>query len=271
MAVPELFDSLLLVPLTFLALLPLVVYIVHEIIDGTISFPVGLTVLTFSIAVLVGGILIKDERITFVVLASFVTALPAFHFARMLFERQEHRLQDVDDLGRVYLAAVQRPDDIGTLFRVAGLLYKWRLSGPAIAIASFAASKISERADSTSSPSPRDFFRSELSQLEDWRRQSPHAIEPVECLRCKHKNPPHILLCERCNAPFLLDHVRVKGAKANLVPKILFAWMLLTSVLLLSVWLSRHLGREPLLLTVLGLAVVTGLILRAPFRPLDLD
>jgi hypothetical protein len=265
----EMFGSLLLVPLACLAFLPLVIYVIHEVIDASIPWPLGIGILFFALALLVLGLISGEELVIITVLISIVSAVPALRFAQTHLEKQAHRMQDIKDLERVYLSAVQRPDDVGAQFRLAALLYKRRLPGPAIAVASSAAAKISEQVDPLSNVPPRHFFRSELNQLEEWRRRSPEVSPQVACLRCGHQNPSHLLLCSRCQAPFLLDHVRVRETKTHLVPRLFFAWMLITAMLLTTIWLSYHLSRGVLLLAVLGLVALTGLILWRIFRSVE--
>ncbi len=120
-----------------------------------------------------------------------------------------------------------------------------------------------------SNVSARHFFRTELAQLEEWCCQTRERTSVMACLRYGRKNLPHLLIGSGCQSLFLLDHVRAKEGKSHLVPRLLFAWMLVTGMLFLSVGLSFKLKGTALFLVVVGLVALTGLVLKLVFRSVE--
>jgi ribosomal protein L40E len=125
---------------------------------------------------------------------------------------------DMEAIDRAYKQLEDRPNNVGAKFKIAKLVYKRGLHGHAIAVA-----------DDALKGMPEDTFGEEHKLVGQWKRQEHDegSFEPVPCKECGAYNPPGEVFCRRCNAPFLLDHVKGRWFGRDTARKLTAVWIAL--------------------------------------------
>ncbi|MCH8275290.1 MAG: hypothetical protein IH851_10920 [Armatimonadetes bacterium] len=151
---------------TALAVVPVVIFFVHCMIDGELGVVAGLCAIGVALLLLAVSILAPHPIIPAIVLITIIASIVMFPFARSELDKREHKVLDTAQLEKAHREFAQRPDNVYSRFAIAKHLYDHGLAGHAIAIAEEAGSSLSREVDPVRNASQRDLFDRELDRVE---------------------------------------------------------------------------------------------------------
>lgn len=227
-------------------------------IQGDVEFLWG--ILGCSLAVGLGVITMVPPRaeLTPFLFSAVVTTTVVFPFVRSALNRRSLDLIDIEAAEDVYEMLKLKPDNQGARLRLARLLFQRNLRRSAIALAEDALSQL-----------PKGAFYEEQRMLAGWKRSANLVHEPdtLPCLECAHRNPVHLMECERCGSEILLDHIRGRWVGRGLARKLLCGWAAMMLVLVGIPLATMLLPREGAAIVAIALLFAIVLILVLAFRP----
>lgn len=164
----------------------------------------------------------------FLMVISTVAFLPQ---AIKYWEKRENARLDLIPLERSYAALATKPDNVQAAFDIAKWLASGGHYGEAILIATSASQLLSAERDPITNRSPRDVYERELRLLEEWRRTPHKATTPRRCTECGHLNPPGMLFCEKCGAPFILFLARKSVLTKSDFGRLVVGWCTVAAII----------------------------------------
>lgn len=231
-----------------------VVAIIHMWVGGDIESPFAVSAILVGIAIIVFTVRPPVDWLSPVLFGATIVTMVMFWPIRRLALEHELKEIDVDRLERALDACEARPDNVASKLAAAEMLFKYGQLGHAIAMA-----------DTALTGANPAHFRKELAALAQWRAVAQRAASPVSaCIQCGLTNPAGTIRCSRCEAPVLLDSVRGRVIKGNLMRKLITAWAVGTLVVVGVPTVFAYLGKQPILaalgiLGIAGAAIVIGI------------
>ncbi|MBS1722237.1 MAG: zinc ribbon domain-containing protein [Armatimonadetes bacterium] len=150
----------------------------------------------------------------FVLAVAMVVFYP---FVRAAANRRALATIEIEQLSKFYDMLQEKPDNWPVMLRLAEILYRRGLPGPALALADRALASM-----------PQTLFRSEHNMVATWRLEVGQAGDlgrPLACLHCGAPNPPGGIHCQKCGAPYLIDLARGRWLGKNTAQQVVVAWI----------------------------------------------
>jgi hypothetical protein len=210
------------------------IFVIHKLIDGEIHILAAIPAMWAIIGLLALAIKPPHPILSGVVLVVVVSLMAFFPYAESVLEQTDHRLIDTDKLDRAYRTIIERPDNIPARFEIARTLHSHGFRHEAIAIASTTLEGLSKQVDQVQNRSLRDVFRHEEVAVREWQRQMSARPEPPPrrpCTGCGHVSALHMLACEKCGRPHLLERARSMEQRPKVMGKLLVAWAAIATLL----------------------------------------
>lgn len=211
--------------------------VVNLMLIGAVETVAGIVTLGLSL-VLYGWMCISTSMVITWSILLVVSTLTAFYpFAERQLMQNDHRNINKNKIESHYDQWSARPDNVAAACALASALYDHGYRAAAIALSDQAINTLSSEMDPMSMRSQRDLFGNESRQLEKWKRTlDERSAVPISCPNCKHNNPPHLLLCEKCSQHHVLLVIRKGDKLGKVVGKLLIGWTLVALFLVLIVY-----------------------------------
>ncbi|MGE0002517.1 MAG: hypothetical protein AB7F50_06165 [Fimbriimonadaceae bacterium] len=231
-----------------------VVAIIHMWVGGDIEAPFAVAAIFVGLAIIALTVRPPVDWLSPVLFAGTIVTMVLFVPIRRLAMEHELKEMDGDRLERALDACIARPDNAASKLAAAEILFKHGQVAHAAALA--------ESALAGANPA---HFRTELTALAKWKAivaKTGSEVDP--CIRCGVKTLPGTLDCARCGAPVMLDSIRGRVVKGELMHKLVAAWAIGTLVVVGVPAVFGYLGKTPVLagigvLAIAALAIVIGI------------
>jgi hypothetical protein len=245
-------------------------FIIHKMIDGEFPVGPGLVALGVDVMLIAFAVMAKSAVIPCTIFVVALASMGLFPFAADQLEKADIRRIDTDQLVKAYNAYATRPDNISAVFEISRMLYAHGMKANAIGIASAAMNSLSLKADPISNRSLRDAFRSEEQTLKQWNREAasnPKSMRPVSCQRCGHVNPLECVICEKCQAPYLMEAANKMTNRPMIYGRLLLSFAVISGVIVGAASIGLLVSGILSAALVVVVLVVAGLFLKKLFLP----
>lgn len=203
------------------------------------------------------ALLARDPYMAPLILVAVVVTMIAFPVVRSSLNRRALNQIDVEAIERAYEMLAQTPGNASAKFKLAKTIYNKGMPAHALALAEDAIQNM-----------PAALFQEENNILKKWRyyRIAPEQNVPLACLECGVKNHPGLTHCQRCGAPFLLDHARGAWVGKGLARKFVAAWVAIIVALVGIPFVAGSLPAGAAIPVIIGLMALAIFVLAATFR-----
>lgn len=226
--------ALILLVVTFPLFAIVIVKVVGLILEGAIDLITGIIAISIALAMFVAMAITKDPVLPWAILVVMGTMIAFYPFAAQQVSDYDHRRINLESLERHYAAWAQRPDNSSAALGLARCLYDRGYRSAAVSLADRMLSAYSTEIDMQTMRSPREMFREEDILLKRWKRSlTTDDSRPIRC-SCGNKNPAHVLDCERCGRPHVLEASRRSQNGGRFLGKLILAWALIAGCLVCS-------------------------------------
>lgn len=246
------------------------VTLVWWMLEGTITGGQGLAGLACCITAFAICIIAGSSLITGIVIIATISLVVTYPFASHKVAEIELSGFNIDLIDRAYQQLHERPDNIPAAFQLARSLYNFGFRGHAIAFSEQTFNNISTVVDPIKQTSLRSHFRNEEYELKNWKlaTQDQKFFRPLACPTCKRPNPPGTIVCQACQAPYLLEIARQRDPRPRAMGKLVLAWGLICLIIPIAAFIGFSVPGflAPIGATLLAVSAI-GLILWRLFKP----
>lgn len=188
-----------------------------------------------------------EPYIAYVCAAGVIGLVVFFPIVRSTLNKRAMAKIDLEHLERLHEQIRFRPDNIGTKFRIAEMLYHRGYAAHAMGLA-----------ESLTPKMPPQLYANEYRLLEDWRRQwrGNPPMRVIACPKCGTYNPPGDLLCTRCGDEYLLKSAKGVWVTGGWAIKLVVAWLVaIVGIVGIPAVAKSKLPREAVLAVIIALLV----------------
>lgn len=228
---PEAGPALILLVITFPLFGIVLVKVVGLILEGAIDLIPGIVAIGITLAMFVTMAITRDPILPWAILVVMGTMIAFYPFAAQQICEQDHRKINLESIERYYSLWAERPDNSSAALGLARGLYDRGYRAAAVSLADRILSAYSTEIDMQTLRSPREMFREEDLLLKKWKRTlTTNDSGPIRC-QCGHENPAHLLECETCGRPHVLEASRRSQNGGKFIGKLVLAWALIAACL----------------------------------------
>lgn len=225
-------------------------------IQGDIDFLSALAGICVGIGLGATALLSKEPYMAPLILVAVVITMLAFPAVRSSLNKRALAQIDVEAIDRAYEALSMRPGNAAAKFKLAKAVYGKGMPAHAIALAEDAIQQM-----------PEAIFPEEHRILKNWRHyRVPAGQGDLSCLECNYMCTTGQTHCQRCGAPFLLEHAKGAWVGKGLARKFIAAWV---SIVVAIVGIPYVAGAFPPMASIpviLGLCTMAIVVLVVTFR-----
>ncbi len=234
---------------------------VYSLISAAIMGEIdGLTGIVGAFLGLALGVFVMiqpNPNLTPMLLLAVVSLMVLTPLLRRVKDNREFATMEVESVERAYEQLSLRPDNLGSVMRIAKILHSRGLTGHSIAIAE----KVLKNFQTA-------IVADDWRTVRQWKAMAtPESSRPLPCLQCHVKNDPGNVYCVRCGCPFLLAYVRGQWAGPQMMRKLLASWVASVAALVGIPMAATTLPSTAAGAVVISLLGLSGAIVFAAFRP----
>ncbi len=232
-----------------------VVAMVHWAVSGDV--PGFVALVSIMLALTMGYFSINPPKpwVSPVLATSIFGTVICFPFLRSAVVRRELDQIEFEQVSKAYANLASSPNSTGLKLKLAKYMFDRGLVHQALAIG-----------ETSLVGAPKSAFGEEIRMVNTWKMMvRPPADDPrVACFRCRFVNPLDACFCERCGAPYLLEHARGGWISASLGRRVLASWIAGATVLVaLPVTASSLPPLLALACVVIEIGIAAWIMLRA--------
>jgi hypothetical protein len=224
-----------------------VVALLQWAIQGDVDVLSAFVGIVVGLALGLTAITAKEPYMPPLILAGVLVTTVAFPVVRSTLTKRALDQIDVEAVAKAYDQLRQQPTNAPAKFKLAKTIYNKGMPAHALALAEDAIKSM-----------PEAIYPEENRILKTWRHYRIPANQrgPLACLECGVYNQPGMTHCQRCRAPFLLDHARGAWVGRSLARKFVAAWV---SIMVSLVGIPYVAGAFPAAISIPAIIGLMGL------------
>ncbi len=234
-----------------------IVSLIHWMVQADVDALTGFTGILVAAGLGMTGMISRNPIIAPATFFGMVGTLIAFPIARGAFQRRQLDKIDIEAIERAYELLDRQPGNAAAKFKLAKTVYNKGMVAYALTLAEDAIQSM-----------PESVFFEEHRILNSWRNYRIPAGQRtvLDCLKCGKPNQPGFTHCQRCGAPFLLDHARGSWIGTTLAKKFVAAWIGIMVALIGIPLASTSLNPSLAIFVIVALMLAAGGVVFAAFR-----
>lgn len=235
-----------------------VVSLIHWAIQGDVDIVSALVGICVGLALGLTAITAKEPYMPPLILAGTLVTTIAFPMVRSALNKRALAQIDIEAVEKAYDQLRLQPGNAAAKFKLAKTIYNKGMPAHALAIAEDAIQSM-----------PEAIFPEENKIIKTWRhyRIPSNQHGPLACMECGVYNQPGMTHCQRCRAPFLLDHARGAWVGRSLARKFVAAWVAIMVALVGIPYAAGSLPSAVSIPVIVGLMGLAIFVIAFTFRP----
>lgn len=226
-------------------------------VQGDIDFISALAGIAVGIGLGGTALLARDPYMAPLILVGVLVTMAAFPVVRSSLNKRALAQIDIEAIEKAYELLRQKPGNAASKFKLAKTIYNKGMPAHALALAEDAIQQM-----------PEAMFAEEHRILKRWRHyRVPPNQGTLSCLECGIVCPPGQTHCQRCGAPFLLDHARGSWVGKGLARKFVAAWIGIMVALVGIPFVAGSFPPGAAIPVIIGLMAVAIVVLVITFHP----
>lgn len=226
-------------------------------VQGDIDFLSALAGIAVGIGLGGTALLAREPYMAPLILVGVLVTMAAFPVVRSSLNKRALAQIDVEAIEKAYELLAQKPGNAATKFKLAKTIYNKGMPAHALALAEDAIQQL-----------PEAMFAEEHRIVKRWRHyRVPPGQGTLNCLTCSIVCPPGLTHCQRCGAPFLLDHARGAWIGKGLARRFVAAWIAIMVALVGIPFVAGSFPPGAAIPVIIGFMAMAIVVLVVTFRP----
>ncbi len=233
-----------------------VVALVQWAVQGDVDVLSALAGIAIGMGLGMTALLAKEPYMAPLILTAVIITMVAFPVVRSSLNKRALDQIDIEGIERAYEMLKQTRNNATAVFKLARTIYNKGLAAHSLALAENAIQQM-----------PEATFPEEHRILKSWRHyRMPPGQGALNCLECGILNQPGLIHCQKCGAPFLLDHARGAWIGRGMARKFIAAWIGIMVALVGIPFAAGSLPAGASIPVIVGLMVLAILVIATTFR-----